>query len=230
MQGRLKKLLRFIKRQRDTDSQTNKRQEKKEEKSFNIYRSIHKLPLSVFIDVMLDKKLEALIIDGEPSKEELKKAWDIIIEEYADVNNKVDVNKEVKIYKRIVRLQFVIAGVELLLPVLEMVFVKQFAERLRDLIGRELLFNEESYESDLKISRVVLGTSKQELKLEKIQLHGLEEKVEDKEELSREYFSEMLLNLSDHAGYELKEEAITVYKFLERVKRLSDHIKRQVAK
>lgn len=51
--------------------------------SLNIYQSIHKIPLTIFIDILSTQNYELLIINGNATKEELKPIWEQLYNDYA---------------------------------------------------------------------------------------------------------------------------------------------------
>lgn len=59
-----------------------------------LYTTIHKLPLQIFIDIIVDEDLKLLIIEGEASEEVLNQTWQNILNEYTEaVSNKEVINK-----------------------------------------------------------------------------------------------------------------------------------------
>lgn len=51
--------------------------------SLNTYQSIHKLPLTIFIDILSTQNYELLIINGNCSPDELKPIWEQLYNDYA---------------------------------------------------------------------------------------------------------------------------------------------------
>lgn len=52
--------------------------------SLNMYQNIHKLPLTVFIDVLVSKDLTLLITQGIATEEQLLAQWELLYSEYID--------------------------------------------------------------------------------------------------------------------------------------------------
>lgn len=190
------------------------------------YISIHKLPLNIFIDVACDSNLDALIISGNPSAEELAKAWEEISEQYnnAMTSGTIETAHTISLYRNVIRTDFKLKAAESFINILKEVYVKRFADEVNKIVGTRLEFDvlkTAEYENDLKRALLRLTGLKIRLEFEKSKLSKEVEKKEPTEnkQLTREYFTNLIINLSDHAGYEIKEAEISVYKFCERIRR-----------
>jgi hypothetical protein len=195
----------------------------KSKQSCLIYSDISKLPLSRFIDCSVDGDISALIIEGEPSQDELQAAWAQILEQYSEAVGDNEQKAMLSLFKEINRLQVNIDQVYLLVGAMKSYYVKLFAKELNKILNTSLSFdpqNQEAYENALKrcLSRCKAWELQKELKMS--QYLALQKKFDGlASKQSREYYSDILIALSNSAGYEISEE-ISVYKFCKRLKQL----------
>lgn len=200
------------------------------DRSFSIYRSINKLPLNRFIDCMIDGNLYALVISGDPSKLELQEAWNDILSEYTESISNNEYRLYISLYKEITILQLTYEQVHILAEVLNTVYSKKLCDELNSLLRTSCKFNPldvSSYRDELlKCVRRSAGI-KLKLDLKLLQFDAIkkkhEQKAGDKMEDGREYFTSVMITLSDHAKYQLPD-TITVLEYCERIKRLNKHL------
>jgi hypothetical protein len=198
---------------------------------FQLYTSIHKLPLNLFIDVAVDHNLQALIISGEPDTLQLIEAWEDIKQQYSDSIGDAVRDMEKSLLKSIVMMKVKVDSVNKCIAILEVFYVKQFADRLNSLLSTKFNFDvTKPAEYDELLNRCLKRTGgiKIEIALAEKRLEGMTQKKPSAgSEISREYFDKILVTLSDHAGHELNEETLTVFKFCERVKRFNKYCEDQ---
>jgi hypothetical protein len=77
-----------------------------------LYRSIHELPLIIFIDCLCDQKYINLVINGEPSESELIEVWQDLFQQYTELiggkemmSQMADIRKSLKFESRITRIE-----------------------------------------------------------------------------------------------------------------------------
>jgi hypothetical protein len=200
-----------------------------------LYRSIHKLPFSVFVDAICDGELSGLLISGEATQQQLTAVWEDLLMEYQDVIGG-DENEYINdLYKRAYKDEILFLHIDTILSVMQERYVPKFANYLRQFVAPDLKFDvtdPEGYERDLKRCTVRLPAKK--LILQET-LKELEDELNRRasgstEKPKRDYYTKVLINLSDHAGYAVKEHDITVYEFCERVRRLNAYIQKSQTK
>lgn len=196
------------------------------------YTDIHRLPLDRFINVTCDGDLSELVISGQPSKEQLNDAWKKIIEEYnmAMTDGTPHGIRIVELHKRITSNIAKLQILETLIPLMEDYYTPQFARDINAALSTQFSFdpcNRPDYIKTLKRCkerskgirlRIVMDESAFK---NLIQDHG-KKAASINEKPTRQYFSALLVNLSDFAGYNLKESEMTVGHFVERLKRYND--------
>jgi hypothetical protein len=191
------------------------------------YQHITQLPLSKFIDALVDGNLQTLVIEGPVGESELAAAWMDLQQDYAAAIGDNEYKLYLSVYKEVFTLSIKIHQVYLLVDTLKKYYVKPFAVQLNKLLKTSFTFDhtqKEAYEQKLNGCLTRIKGSEITLAKKKIQLRALEEKMTTGEKPSREYFINMLIALSDHAKIVLKAEDMTVYEYVQRIKRLNKHI------
>jgi len=88
----------------------------------NLYLSINKLPLSIFIDCLVDNEFNKLIIEGKATNEQLQQAWEKIMEEYGNAVAPNEVSNKLQDVKTLARKEYQIKRIELVLDLLDKFF------------------------------------------------------------------------------------------------------------
>lgn len=193
-----------------------------------LYSDIHRLPLDRFINVTCDGDLSCLVISGTPTEDQLQAAWSKIAEDYnfAMADGTPYGLRIAELYKTIATETKKLRTVELFAPVLRDYHTPQFAKQLNKALSTSFKFdprNRAEYDKTLQRCidrakglkiRIAFATAKLGKLIE--EHHG--QKSENVKP-SRQYFAAVMVNLSDFAGYALKEHEMTVGQFIERLKR-----------
>lgn len=87
--------------------------------STKLYRSIHKLPLHIFIDCLVAKEYEKLILEGNPSLEELQAQFEALYLEYVELIGGQATVRKIEDTKRVMNMQTRIKMFELLIAALK---------------------------------------------------------------------------------------------------------------
>lgn len=205
-----------------------------ESPSATFYRSISNLPLYKYRDCVVNGNLSALIISGFPPESELRLAWLDIQQEYADVmgdseqRNYLNALKEVNLLNcTLHQINICVEWIGKCLPFLPNETAQQavvrFTTDLNNFLDAAFVFNHndpERYKDNLvKAERRSKG-----IKLSLDVAMANEEALRpagDKQKPDDAYFQNILINLSDAAGYYITD-TITVLEFAQRIKRLND--------
>jgi hypothetical protein len=187
------------------------------------YTSIHKLPLEKFIDVYIDGDLQALVIEGEPTDQQLQSAWEDILLQYSDAisspQQEMYVKKCAQIQKKTLFYNIAVS----LISILRTCFVQHFADRLNSMLTTSFKFDitcRETYLHELQRCENRLNGNKLRIDLLQDEIEGLTRNYAGKlTQPTREDFQRTLITLSDHAGRDLDETTITVFAYCERLKR-----------
>jgi hypothetical protein len=187
------------------------------------------MPLSKFIDCDVDGDLSALVIEGDPTEEEILTAWLSVKTQYADITG----NQEYTMYKYACRdvnvLQISLVEVETLVSIMRKVYSPMVADRLNKILRSRFKFNHEEpeeYINDLEGCITRTGSIKIQIDLKRAVMNAMEGKQGKGEKPTREYYHRILISLSDHAGYDLTDK-ISVFDFCERVKRFNKFCEQQ---
>lgn len=107
-----------LKQDHSTLSEQQQTQTAPERKSLNIYRSINKLPLWVFIDVLVDGNLLSLVVGGAENRVydvdeiiELQTTWANLLQEYSEAIGNNDYKFFVSLYKEVSILEITLSEI-----------------------------------------------------------------------------------------------------------------------
>jgi hypothetical protein len=191
------------------------------------YDNILDLPLQKFIECQCKDNLYALVISGDPTKEQLQMAWIDIQQQYCDAIG----NNEMRLYLSLQK-EIAIASLDYscicnIVNVLRRVYYRDLADELIKLIKMKFRLDPtrpEEYFDDLQR---ILNRSKSlviKMDLKKLALEAIQKKLQDKgQKPTREYYERILITISNHAQYSLNRESITVFEFCERLLRFNQY-------
>jgi hypothetical protein len=198
------------------------------------YRHITEMPLSRFIDVVVDDNFAALIITGYPPIEELQMAWGVIQGECADTVEGQEHKMYVSLFKEVNILALNLQTINCLVEMLEQIYYPEFAAALNKLLNTSFKFDPfdpAKYMATLKNCMMRSKAIKINLDLKQMQLQAMQAKVEEPgKKVTREYFQSILITLSNHVKYPVSD-SITVYEYYDRLKRFNrecDELRKQV--
>lgn len=193
----------------------------------SLYSSIHSLPLHRFIDCIVDGNLHSLIITGKPTELDLQDTWNNILSEYTEAIGNNEYRLYISLYKEVSQLKITYSQILNAVNVLRVVHSKFLCDELNRLLSQQLKFDwndQQAYQEELAKCLRRSKSIKISIDLKIIQFEGIQKKhTGDQEKYTREYFDSVLINLSDHAKYEINE-SITVGKYCQRIKRFTKHI------
>jgi len=175
----------------------NHSQVKELQSTLKLYQSINKLPLTIFIDCLVDKDYNGLIIEGEPTKEEIEKAWATIMEEYGNSVSPNEVESKLRDLKTLAKKEYQIKRIEMLLDLLE----KMPCEKLYNMMytfGYTLPKLKYTQENVDKVLAQFIAYLKKDITDYQILAKKLETKQDDtdKPKYTRQYFDDVLISIS----------------------------------
>lgn len=196
--------------------------------SLSIYQSIDKLPLHRFVDCIVDNNLHSLVIEGKPTELQLQEAWNNILSEYTEAIGNHEYRIYISLYKEISLLKLSYNQIITSIEMLRVVYSEYLCQQLNNLLKTSCKFNykdQNSYQEELSKCLRRSKSIKISIDLKVLQFDAIQKKHFGKEEqkYTRGYFDSILINLSDHAKYEI-HESITVSKYCERIKRFNKYI------
>lgn len=190
------------------------------------YRNISDLPLSRFIDVLVDQNIYALIITGKPSDIELLEAWSDIQIQYADAIKDNETRMLATLGKELNRLKITHQQILDAIKVLKNYYTPQFANMLNKLLSTSFKFDvrlKEDYDNDLKRAANRSKGIMIAIQLKQKAYDAMRTKFGTSDQkVTREYFQGILITLSDFVQYRVGDN-IAVFEFCDRIRRLNQH-------
>jgi len=194
-----------------------------------LYTTIHKLPLQIFIDIIVDEDLKLLIIEGEASEEVLNETWQNILNEYTQaISNKEVINK-IDETKNLLKKETTIKIIDSMLRMIEL-------KPCEELFNLLYLFNypipklEYSEENLRAILPTFLAHYKKERFDYQLLIKSIEEKSKGKNKdvkLGYDYFNNMIAEIGIAFSTTLDIRTITTGIFCTYVNKLHKHYENQ---
>lgn len=216
---------------KDTSSQTPEQQSPNGTGSKSLYRiydDCGKLPLSRFIDCVLDNNLAALVIEGEPSESELKQAWDIIYLQYCQLSQAGSYNEALELNREIEDLRAKIQLTNACVQVLAIRYEPDVVGLLNFFALRcDVLQDDEGDVLIGKLNMVIGRAKKWAVMLEQKQkqfdtLQGTEMK-----KIDRGHFDDLIDALSTFKKYQVEADRITVSLFYKGLANMQAYYEKQ---
>jgi hypothetical protein len=197
--------------------------------------SIHKLPLSDFIDAIVDQDYSGI---GEGSKEAIAAAWEDILYQYNDAigdDNQKNYMRTLQDFQK-AKSKYILA--ETYLECLNATYVSKWADHLNKLVGSKVVIvpaeadkyfedpaNREKYQAQLKNCNNRNKGNLLTLKLAEIELKRFADlKTTSGEAPDRAHFVKVLVNLKNHNQREIPYN-ISTFEFCVLVNQYSDYVK-----
>ena len=186
-----------------------------------LYLICEKLPLDIYVDCWIDNDLKRLIISGNPTQEELQKTWDKIFLQSLKLSQTGTYNEAFEILKEIDDCNAKLAIVENCVKHFSICDERgidndmELVKVLNSLALRCNILAEDRGEVLIRKLNAIIGRAKKWVdkintlrqKMEKIKAGKEESKID------RNYFDNWLDCISEHKGYFIKAEEITVSRF-----------------
>jgi hypothetical protein len=183
--------------------------------------SIHKLPLSTFIDCICDNDYEGLIIEGNPTESEIIFVWNDLLEQYSDALQDDGQKRYILAYKEYqqakIRYDLANTHIELLNNYFKQgVVVKPWIIELNKLVDASYVFNEAKIDEFEKYLNACFKRNKGNLIRYNLATTKLEElsKIQGKgsQKPDRSYFTKVMINLKNQNSREIPYD-ISTYEF-----------------
>lgn len=193
------------------------------------YRHISELPLRNYIQAAVYNNLNALIISGTPSLEELYESWVNINLQCADAAGNSEHTYYTSLTKKSALLEITYQQITVLGQLLYMcceqkVFAKNLYKELNSLTKSNFPFSENDTEINRNNIKRCLNRSKSlliQVQLIKAQIEQTHKKNNNGKPTEK-YFKGLLITISDHAGYRITDD-IMVDEFYERLHRYNQY-------
>lgn len=196
------------------------------------HQALDELPLNKFIECIVDGNLAALIISGIPAEDQLKTAWENISQQYIERIGTSEYKMYIALYKEINTLKISLNQINIIAQreaegiepgILRLYYVEKLAQELNSLLRTNCKFNyadAKSYHAELDKCIRRSKSIKIQLDLKLLTFDAIEKKNKGKkgQKMDREYFTSILVTLSDHAKYHIADN-IKMGEYCERLKR-----------
>lgn len=188
--------------------------------SVSLHRSCKTLSIAGFKQAHCNNDLSPLIIEGTPTPDELKDAWDEIVFEYATLFKNEDSQYLFELSQRISLLKIHIGFVDYAVVLLRAKFNSEGNtdhEILNELntLGYDIQFDESNPQAYIQaLNRIVslCKTNVFDLEEQEKEYNRLNKTTEGKKQ-SEEDFDANIMMLSKYQHFPIDEEKVTVYKY-----------------
>lgn len=186
------------------------------------------MPLSKYISAKVDGNLQGLVIEGNPSPDDLEKSWLAIEMECIDLVGTVEQKAEIKLKKDIDILEANLVICEVCIFQLSNAYHPDFEMYLNNILKANIKLEPSDpvkYHALLKNCWNRSRGVKINLDLKVIEFNAIKEKLAKQgkgQPYTREYFATMLITLSDYSQYQV-HDTITVFEYYDRLRRLIAH-------
>lgn len=195
-----------------------------------VHNNIVDLPLRKYVEALVDKNLHALVIEGDPTREELEQAWQDVQSQYGDAMGDMEHKVYLKILKDVTILDADYKLIHLYVELLEKMYIQQVAIELNKLLKSSFVLDPKDpvkYRKELQSALNQSKSLKIKLDMKNIEFESIRTKYEtDGVKPSKEYFQSILITLTDHSKVPLNDN-MSVYEFCERMRRLNQYVDQQ---
>lgn len=186
--------------------------QEKSKSLFRIYDKCEICPLSVYIDVVCNDNLQALVIYGKPDKEDLLAAKSALNFEFAELSGNSEISSIVNIVRQMYQIQSQMLGFDIAIKLVSAGKVDETEDWLKLHIPNYSKPNDE--ESISKLIKKMVGL----YKAKEIQLNELKKRYDaisskGGDKIKPEYYTELLITISKNIGFHLKREELTLSEF-----------------
>jgi hypothetical protein len=191
-----------------------------------------RLPLSVFIECLVDKQYSGLVISGKANEDEIEAAWRIIFNLYAEEAGGEQYNEIFIKTKSVNVTSTKIYIIECTVATMKLMYDQRGADILNSYALRCDVAPDDDYETRcVKLDGLLMRSRKFNVQLDKLQKELKEVSKEAEEKTSEsDYFDDMLNFLSETNGYMIKANDITVSRFLKMLKKLTQKQRKERSK
>lgn len=188
------------------------RQEQAASRPLSLYRGCNTLPMEVFVQCLCDENLEALVIEGRATKEQLHHAWIMILAEYYELKGDVD-GQQWLLSRDVMRLQNHLMLLDYCVEFLKTRWSDSIAGSINKLGYTFRPASKEDYSDEL--NRVVQKSKTKYIHLQQMikELEVQVKKVEGKKP-TRDYFDTMLINIEEMQKVSYSLDTLVVQKFV----------------
>jgi hypothetical protein len=189
-----------------------------------LYESISKLPLGKFVDCYVDGRFESLILEGEPTAEEISEAWQKILTQFFDAMGTADQKLYIQLLKEVNTMVATINQANTLINVMHKTYAYQLGIRLNKVLGTNIKWPQEGREQinrHLKRCTSLIKPIEMKLAFKEPALKLLQQKLESGSDKKPtwEYFDRLLNLLEENFSVPIDYNIVTS-RFCDKVKRM----------
>lgn len=208
--------------------------ETKDSLSSMLYQDCHALTLDRFIDCLCDGDLQRLVREGNPDIASLADHWQKIFYEYIDHCGKDEYNAILSLTKEINTLNGRIVLLEGFISIQQAAFEANMGlwQDGVDVLRKQGL--RPKFADDGSNWQSEMDSLRQRNKLLIVELDQAQKKLseiqsanQDKPGITKAYFDDQLMVLSEIRGYAVRAQDISVYQFVQMIKRASKDAEKQ---
>ena len=191
-------------------------------KSSKLYQDLT-LPFSKYIDVLINKDLQLLTIEGNPSESELSDAWETINELYIDAIGDLDTKIRIEDAKDIAYLE----GRIIIANAIIIQLKYEYSDALIDILnsfGYIISIEPNEANLDAYINQFE-GYLKVELFELQEKINGIDKTDKKSENITRQYFEKIIVAIEITFKFQINVEKITTAKYCEYINSYNNHIK-----
>lgn len=199
------------------------------------YTTIVDLPLSRFIDCLVDNNIYALVISGKPTEEDLLSAWDDILMEYnfqmmdEEGKHHFNLRKQLEILKLdYIKLEICLQVLSAEIDYPDMVEPeKRFADDANRITANNFKFDHskpDQFRKELRSVIAILKFLSLKIQIKTAEVEALNKNT-SKEKPTKEYFQTILNTLSIGIAEFQLSDSMSVYSFCDWVKKYNSKIK-----
>ena len=189
----------------------------KKKPELKLFQKCENTPLSVFIDCVVNKNYQRLVISGKATPEQLSEAWQTLWYEYCDLNKSANYTTIIEAIKLLSFTKAKLTAIRLCVSVLRHSEDKDCIDLLKK-YGYNYKFDRTRIIDYHKaLDRVLLNSNALEITIKQAekQIEDLNKEAEQKEEVKvAEIWAENIERLSKYVGYEINPDTKTVLGFI----------------
>lgn len=189
------------------------KEEESEKQSNTFYSSAYTCPLTVFIDLVCDDNIQALVISGTPTNEELEEARISIINKYYEISNNEESSSIYNETRNYYKLRNQITGFEVCL---KLVCLERYENCISFLCdnGLKCKAPEDEKQKEKLIKKIDMLLKSKLIKL-KESSNKINKKGTKTEKPTREYFNKLIVTISASESIKmpLDKNKLTVAEF-----------------
>ena len=213
--------MRFVKKEAYMSYMKRSQQSEPTKESLKLYQDC-RIPLDRFVDCLIDKELERLVISGNPTEFQLNEAWGKVYVEYLELTNKDSYNPMLDKMIDINTISAKVYFVDKALDFLRLNYDKEIVKILDEFGLQTNIFETDNILERMRKFNQIVGR----VKLWVIQQSILQKEFDELEAVNnaqkngRYYFDDALDAISRLRHYQVEAKAITVIQFCRALKQM----------